>query len=469
MGVAVVKAYMIDFVYHLRPGPVSRKMLLPLFGPLARVLGVRRRRTLRHPRRRNTSLIPCGSGRACVILDCARTISPPSSGTSRTAAAGVKLERDRTKVLRSPFDTSANDMRIVIVGCGGVGGMLAAHLTRAGLDVTPVTGSAAITEALARDGYRVRELAGNEWRVRPARSPVDALAGCQTAAPFDLCIVATKATTLAVAVAAARPHLAPAAPVVCCQNGLPDDIAAEIVGRERVLGCVVLFGATMEAPGTYVQTAKGGLKIGKPFSQSPDPARLVGVFGAIAPAVVVPDLPAVRWTKLALNCASSTLGLIGGVRLGALLRRRFVRRLVLEIWTEVAEVATASGCSMVPIGGTFDIERMALSPRERSRSLVSPGLALKHAILLGVALKYRSMRSSMLVALERGRAPEIDFLNGEIVRRGAMLGVATPVNARLVKSVKRIFDGDEQPSMRLLRELYEDTRSAPASSPAVPL
>ena len=35
---------------------------------------------------------------------------------------------------------------------------------------------------------------------------------------------------------------------------------------------------------------------------------------------------------------------------------------------------------MVPIGGTFDIDRMALSPRERSRPPVSPGLALKHAM-----------------------------------------------------------------------------------------
>jgi 2-dehydropantoate 2-reductase len=69
------------------------------------------------------------------------------------------------------------------------------------------------------------------------------------------------------------------------------------------------------------------------------------------------------------------------------------------------------------------------------------------------------MRSSMLVALERGRAPEIDFLNGEIVRRGASLGVPTPMNERLVASVKRISAGDARPSMRLLRELFEDSRT----------
>ena len=51
------------------------------------------------------------------------------------------------------------------------------------------------------------------------------------------------------------------------------------------------------------------------------------------------------------------------------------------------------------------------------------------------------MRSSMLYALERGRPPEIDFLNGEIVTRGAALGVPTPVNTALVDCVRRIERG----------------------------
>ena len=351
-------------------------------------------------------------------------------------------------------------MSIVVVGCGAVGGIMAARLTRAGHDVTPVTGNAEITSALAVNGYRVRELDGSEWAVRATRPPIDSLATRTPGAPFDLCIIATKATTLASAARAARPHLANGAPVVCCQNGLPDEIAATIVGRERVLGCVVVFGATMETPGTYILTARGGLQLGRPFAESPDPAAWLEVLGTIAPVQAVTDLSAVRWSKLALNCASSTLGLIGGVKLGALLRRTFVRRLVLEIWTEVAAVAAASGCRMKPIGGTFDIDRMTVSPVERRWPLLSPALAAKHAVLLGVAFKYRSMRSSMLVALERGRTPEIDFLNGEIVRRGARLGIPTPVNERLVSSVKRIFAGQERPSMDLLRVVFDDAYRA---------
>jgi 2-dehydropantoate 2-reductase len=76
-------------------------------------------------------------------------------------------------------------------------------------------------------------------------------------------------------------------------------------------------------------------------------------------------------------------------------------------------------------------------------------------VLLAVGLKYRRMRSSMLYALERGRQPEIDFLNGEIVRRGAALGVPTPVNAALVEQVRAIARGEARSELTGLRAIYD--------------
>jgi 2-dehydropantoate 2-reductase len=65
------------------------------------------------------------------------------------------------------------------------------------------------------------------------------------------------------------------------------------------------------------------------------------------------------------------------------------------------------------------------------------------------------MRSSMLYALERGRPPEIDYLNGEIVRRGEARGVATPVNAALVAQVRAIERKQAAPSLDALRVLHD--------------
>ncbi|MEY3211943.1 MAG: hypothetical protein RIT28_2424, partial [Pseudomonadota bacterium] len=52
--------------------------------------------------------------------------------------------------------------------------------------------------------------------------------------------------------------------------------------------------------------------------------------------------------------------------------------------------------------------------------------------------RYGGARSSMLYAIERGRPPEVDYINGEIVRFGAQTGVPTPVNTELVRLVHEI-------------------------------
>src|SRR5205807_745333 len=108
-----------------------------------------------------------------------------------------------------------------------------------------------------------------------------------------------------------------------------------------------------------------------------------------------------------------------------------------------------------PLAGTLAIDKIAISESERSLTFGSPSLAYKHSVLLAVGLKYRRMRSSMLYALERGRPPEIDFLNGEIVRRGAALGVRTPVNAALVEAVRAIESRRQASSIAALRELHD--------------
>jgi len=68
------------------------------------------------------------------------------------------------------------------------------------------------------------------------------------------------------------------------------------------------------------------------------------------------------------------------------------------------------------------------------------------------------MRSSMLAAIERGRTPAIDFLNGEVVDRARLHGIATPVNARVVALVHAIARGQERSSRALLDRLFDETR-----------
>src|SRR5581483_9578189 len=102
-------------------------------------------------------------------------------------------------------------MKFVVVGCGGIGGVIAACLTRAGVDVTPVVGNEKVQRAIAEHGFRVRELDGQEWSVAAARRPVLALSDDD--GPYDLAIVATQNTTLEKALGATLPQLMPDARV----------------------------------------------------------------------------------------------------------------------------------------------------------------------------------------------------------------------------------------------------------------
>src|SRR4051812_27069635 len=213
-------------------------------------------------------------------------------------------------------------MRVAVIGCGGIGGVVAANLTRAGVQVTPVGGNAEVARAVAENGLRVEELDGQQWAVPAAHPPVLQLDD----GPYDLAIVATQNPALEGALRAALPRIS--GPIVTCQNGLPERRAMAIAG-ERVIGCVVGWGASMVAPGIYKRTSRGSLQLGRASANGPDAGDVARLLEAASPTVVVDDLEGVRWSKLAINCVTTTLGATGGVPLGRLLSHRPIRRLAL--------------------------------------------------------------------------------------------------------------------------------------------
>jgi 2-dehydropantoate 2-reductase len=70
----------------------------------------------------------------------------------------------------------------------------------------------------------------------------------------------------------------------------------------------------------------------------------------------------------------------------------------------------------------------------------------------------------MLAAIERGRTPAIDFLNGEIVSRAKKHGIDTPFNERICETVWAIAKGDKKSSRETLDKICgpDDRPSTPS-------
>ncbi|HEY8041282.1 MAG TPA: 2-dehydropantoate 2-reductase [Polyangiaceae bacterium] len=336
-------------------------------------------------------------------------------------------------------------LRHLVMGCGAVGGIVAAQLIESGQDVASFSTNGAIADAVNARGFQLR--GDGPARVVPGRIEREVPRG-----PFEVVVLATQPTQVEAAASAAATALAPGGVMLCLQNGLCEERVARIVGEARTVGAVVAWGAAMPEPGLYDRTAAGGFTLGRLDGSTDERLEEIArVLECIGPTEVTRNLAGKRWSKLAINCAISSLGTLGGDRLGALLQHRFVRRLALEVMTEVVHVARRERVDLEKVSGTLDLDWIALTEDER-RASGSPSLLAKHALLYAVGLRYRRMRSSMLAAIERGREPAVDFLNGEVIERGRRHGIPTPVNARVRALVWDVAAGKLAPALDVLRQ-----------------
>jgi 2-dehydropantoate 2-reductase len=154
----------------------------------------------------------------------------------------------------------------------------------------------------------------------------------------------------------------------------------------------------------------------------------------VFPCTASPDILAEKYSKLLINCCIASVGALCGLLLGPMLARADARRIFVEVLREGMAVADAAGIRVPPYAGRLDYYAF--------RAGTGPLADLRRALVIRVfGFKYRRLKSSSLVSLERGRRTEIEFLNGYVERRGRDLGVPTPVNSQIAALVREIEQG----------------------------
>src|SRR5688500_3437112 len=105
--------------------------------------------------------------------------------------------------------------RLLVVGCGGIGGVVMGGLLERGHAVTCVAKRDDITEALKSRGVTVRDERGQ----RTLRGDFEVLKDFPREGAFDVVLLAVQPNHVESAAKEAQPLLAPDGVVVCLQNG----------------------------------------------------------------------------------------------------------------------------------------------------------------------------------------------------------------------------------------------------------
>jgi len=307
--------------------------------------------------------------------------------------------------------TDASWPPIAVMGAGAVGCYFGGMLARAGAPVTLI-GRPSHVEAITRDGLLLESA-----RFRQ-RVPVAAATDAGAARGAEIVLFCVKAPDTEEAARALAPHLAGGAVVVSLQNGVDNVERARSVADIDIIPAVVYVGAEMTAPGCVRHTARGDLIIGDlPRREPADDARRRGLESLAAlfaraevPCRVSDDVEADLWMKLLINCAYNAISALSRSRYGRMASHLGVREVMRRVVDETVAVARAAGVRLA------DIDHVAAAWK--------------------LADSMTDTISSTAQDILRGKRTEIDALNGYVARRGAELGVATPVNQTLHALVK---------------------------------
>jgi 2-dehydropantoate 2-reductase len=291
-------------------------------------------------------------------------------------------------------------LTVAVLGPGGVGGLLAALLARAGNRVICLAGEQS-ARVLGADGIRVRSAHFGDFTARVE-------ADTELREPVDACLIAVKATVLDAALERVPAKvLGDDGLVVPFLNGVEHPAALRARYRpEQVAPAVIRVESTRLAPGL--------IEHGSPFAEidlTGDTApreRLDALAGALewagARVQVQDGEAATLWAKMAFLAPFALLTTRYGLPLGDV--RTQHREELAALVEETAAVSRASGAPVDPAAALARYD--AFPPQAKS---------------------------SMQRDAEAGRPLELDAIGGALLRAAERFGVPVPVAGGLVREL----------------------------------
>lgn len=279
-------------------------------------------------------------------------------------------------------------LRHAIIGTGGIGGLIAAALTRAGTDVLLLMPPASLARYPGRLTVQSAVLGDFEVEV-PATSELDR--------DIDAQWIAVKAMQLDGALPLAPPERVGDAVVVPLLNGIDHVDVLRRHYRTVVAGAIRV--ESERSTDWHVMQSSPFLRVELAGAH----ALAADLRGAGIETRIRDDEATLLWEKLAF----------------------------------LAPLALATTALDLPLGDVRGDERYRGAQNEALEVAAAEGARVDAEALKALAATAPSgMRSSMQKDVAAGRPPELDAIAGPIIRGGAKHGIAVPATRKLVDLIK---------------------------------
>lgn len=312
-------------------------------------------------------------------------------------------------------------MRILVFGAGAIGSVFGGFLSQKN-DVTLI-GRKVHVERINRSGLEVSGIWGDH--VFKELKAYTSLSEMGDTEGFDLVMITVKSYDTQGVVERLLPFISGSTAVMSMQNGIGnEETISGLVGPDRTMGGMAIFGARMTGPGSVEVTVYASeVLVGDLKREETLRARMIAetISESGIPAKASDDILRDKWMKAFYNIALNPLSAILKVPYGSLGKSQNTIVIMKKMLEEGFQVAQALKVDL------------KMGWKEYFDYLMEhqlPPTAGHH--------------SSMLQDIERGRKTEIDYLNGAIVKLGSEKGIPTPVNSTISSIVRSLEDLEQE-------------------------
>lgn len=318
--------------------------------------------------------------------------------------------------------------RIAVIGAGAIGSIVAANLTKAGVDVVLV-GRQDQVDAINKNDLVVKKFDGQETVRVKALPKLDR--------EYDLVIFTVKTQDIEDAYQANHQYLPVIANILTTQNGVQaDNLLSSHFEPERIISSIVMFGATYTKPGEVTYNFPGDWIIGKPFSANDlRVAETEEILNKAFSVVVTGEIVGMKWLKLFVNFNNCIPALVGKSMQETFSDFDFCRLSILLL-REGVEIVKKAKIELTSLP-QFPVERilgLSAMPIDQAAGIINKTLT---------TLSKEPLYGSILQSIMRKKPSEIDFINGEVTHLAKSIGLESPLNRKVVDLVHKVEQAEK--------------------------